>query len=740
MNFLTMNFLLKRSTMSLSEELQKVLDLFINDPREAAAILLDLPLNEVVSKLIRLLTHLRGEYMELEGDETATEKIESIEKLLRDMPRYGEYLLSERRMELASNNRAESRLLEFLMDAEFLVKRMDYSNQFYLKRDVDFKFVEMDQEILEIEIPNETADRIPISLGDYFKIYHYSDSGERTDNYLSVNVIAKKKDKTTIQFKNLGYINKWGKLAINYALSGFMNQFLVKMSEREMNDFFGFKKGVPMGSYRNNENVQIEIDLDTIISAQYANVLTLGTVGSGKTTFMKNQIAQILRNSNAQIVIGDVQSEYLYENEAEFKDMTEVLVIGKSMQLDMQLLLSTTYLIEIIQEMSPQRFMSASAAGFIGQLIDDTKDIIGLTPEKFVERSKVRLKGERADHQKWIQNSLNYLELLIKNNIFGYRRANLLNVEKLFDDERGKRLHIFRMPPGTPTNLIQFVLRYITSEIYDHRDKIAGKVKAEILAKGGSNDDFERVLKEQLRPIIIFFDEAHLSFPETRREGGRLADKMRLVARMGRKYYLKMVLGTQRPRDLDHRVVPHVSMAAIGYLTADEDRKWVIKSLKNLGPSYSELMKNLPPHHFLLVPVYTRTPITIKGYPYNRYPLALIKHSSLTEITDQPDTLEDEFRRKIQFGKWWHDITPEIITIKTTIRKYIRLLSRLVEKNKWDIAQTFANLSNKEHFLLLKKEENIGIASGAALIEENKVFWSIGVISEYKGEIQELLE
>lgn len=149
--------------------------------------------------------------------------------------------------------------------------------------------------------------------------------------------------------------------------------------------------------------------------------------------------------------------------------------------------------------------------------------------------------------------------------------------------------------------------------------------------------------KEQIHPIALFCDEAHLYIPANVQQGVEASSLMSFerIAKEGRKYGVGLVVITQRPSEVNRTVLSQSSNFIAMRLTNADDQNVVKRLLPdNLG-NFAELLPILDIGEALIVGDASLLPSRIK----------------ISEPTIKPDSATVKF-----WDKWSQETAPDVIT------------------------------------------------------------------------------
>lgn len=98
--------------------------------------------------------------------------------------------------------------------------------------------------------------------------------------------------------------------------------------------------------------------------------------------------------------------------------------------------------------------------------------------------------------------------------------------------------------------------------------------------------------KEQIQPIALFCDEAHLYMPQDVRDGVESIslNSFERIAKEGRKYGVSLVVITQRPSEVDRTVLSQINNFIAMRLTNSEDQNVIKKLLPDSSGSYCDIL------------------------------------------------------------------------------------------------------------------------------------------------------
>lgn len=152
------------------------------------------------------------------------------------------------------------------------------------------------------------------------------------------------------------------------------------------------------------------------------------------------------------------------------------------------------------------------------------------------------------------------------------------------------------------------------------------------------------VKKEELQPIALFCDEAHLYVPANAREGVENSSlhSFERIAKEGRKYGVGLVVITQRPSEVNHTVLSQSSNFIAMRLTNIDDQNVVKRLLPDSLGNFSELLPVLDIGEAIIVGDASLLPSRIKvEEPNNKPDSATVKFWDEWSKEDVPDVIEE---------------------------------------------------------------------------------------------------
>lgn len=150
------------------------------------------------------------------------------------------------------------------------------------------------------------------------------------------------------------------------------------------------------------------------------------------------------------------------------------------------------------------------------------------------------------------------------------------------------------------------------------------------------------VKKEELQPVALLCDEAHLYIPANAREGVERSSlhSFERIAKEGRKYGVGLVVITQRPSEVDHTVLSQSSNFIAMRLTNVDDQNVIKRLLPDSLGNFTELLPVLDIGEAILVGDASPLPSRIKvEAPRNKPDSATVRFWDEWSREDAPDVI-----------------------------------------------------------------------------------------------------
>jgi len=150
------------------------------------------------------------------------------------------------------------------------------------------------------------------------------------------------------------------------------------------------------------------------------------------------------------------------------------------------------------------------------------------------------------------------------------------------------------------------------------------------------------VKKDEIQPIALLCDEAHLYIPANAREGVENSSlrSFERIAKEGRKYGVGLVVITQRPSEVNHTVLSQSSNFIAMRLTNIDDQSVIKRLLPDSLGNFAELLPVLDIGEAIIVGDASLLPSRIKvEEPYNKPDSATVKFWDEWSKVDAPDVI-----------------------------------------------------------------------------------------------------
>lgn len=150
------------------------------------------------------------------------------------------------------------------------------------------------------------------------------------------------------------------------------------------------------------------------------------------------------------------------------------------------------------------------------------------------------------------------------------------------------------------------------------------------------------VKKDEIQPIALLCDEAHLYIPANAREGVENSSlrSFERIAKEGRKYGVGLVVITQRPSEVNHTVLSQSSNFIAMRLTNIDDQSVIKRLLPDSLGNFAELLPVLDIGEAVIVGDASLLPSRIKvEEPHNKPDSATVKFWDEWSKADVPDVI-----------------------------------------------------------------------------------------------------
>jgi hypothetical protein len=354
----------------------------------------------------------------------------------------------------------------------------------------------------------------------------------------------------------------------------------VLMTEQELRSVYGAADGnhAHIGDLKQNTNIGVHIDIDSLVSRHFA---ILGTTGVGKSSGVAAILQKILgARPNLRIFLLDPHNEYgqCFGDQAQvltprnlrlpfwlfnFEEIVDVFFGGRpGMEDEVEILSDVIPLAKgaYLQYRGADRHLAkkrdAKSAGFTA----DTpvpyriEDLIDLLDERM---GKLENRSSRATHHKLmsriqtVRNHPRYAFMFENANLGGDTMADTL-------------AQLFRLPPdGKPMTIMQ--LAGFPGEVID--------AVASVLCRMAF--DFG-LWSDGVAPLLLVCEEAHRYAPADVKLGfGPTRRALSRIAKEGRKYGVYLGLVSQRPSEIDPTIISQCSTLFVMRLSNDRDQAFI---------------------------------------------------------------------------------------------------------------------------------------------------------------------
>jgi len=342
-------------------------------------------------------------------------------------------------------------------------------------------------------------------------------------------------------------------------------------SEKILKKVFKVENGLKIGNLISQEDVDVKIDINKMVSRHLA---ILAMTGAGKSNTVSVLIDGLLEH-NGCILIFDMHSEYVG---AEFENGSvnriEPVINPIYMSFAEIKALANIQSSAFIQE---RYFREAykEANIIVKEGTAETKDFIEIMTSilyKWYNTEMFRGKELNASDKSKIMDVINKMDDLQSkyNNLLNINAGNILSKLEL---GQANVLDLGRADESAAEVIVSHVLR--------------NALKARKSAIQGKEDSYyEKVLNF---PVFFIMEEAHILAPKNRNTPSKYW--ISRIAREGRKFGLGLCMVSQSPKSVDSDALSQANNMIILRLVEPQDQRHVQSASENLS---EDLLKQLP--------------------------------------------------------------------------------------------------------------------------------------------------
>ena len=355
-----------------------------------------------------------------------------------------------------------------------------------------------------------------------------------------------------------------------------------KAPDTILKEIFDIKNSLKLGHLINQENVDVGIDINKMVSRHLA---ILAMTGAGKSNTVSVIIDGLLKHDGCMLIF-DMHSEYV---DAEFTNgevnVIKPMVNPKNMEFSEMKKLANIPSNAAIQERYFRKAFNTAN--------DRIKNGTAGTTD-FIELLKIILeemynKGENANEKNKIMDVLNKIEdLNIK-----YDRLLNTNVSKILKQiEPGKAnvLDLGQVDENTAEVLVAHILRTALKSRKDY-------------VKNGNKESLSY-------PVFFVVEEAHILAPQNRNPQSKYW--ITRIAREGRKFGLGLCLVSQSPKSVDGETLSQANNMIILRLVEPKDQRHVQSASESLSEDLVNQLPSLNIGEALVLGLMTKIPTLVK--------------------------------------------------------------------------------------------------------------------------------
>lgn len=348
-----------------------------------------------------------------------------------------------------------------------------------------------------------------------------------------------------------------------------------------LNDIFNISNSLKLGNLINQENVEIGIDINKMVSRHLA---ILAMTGAGKSNTVSVIIDGLLKYDGCMLVF-DMHSEYV---DAEF----------------------TNGEVNVIEPMINPKYMEFSEIKKLANISSNAH-----IQERFFRRA---FKEAKSTIREGMERSVDFIEVLARKLEEMYESADSGDQKKIIDVLNKMEDMNLKYDKLLNTN-VGDVLKQIKPGMANVLDlgqvdeNTAEVLVAHILRRSlRSRKDYVKNKNEEALSYPIFFvvEEAHILAPQSRNTKSKYW--ITRVAREGRKFGLGLCLVSQSPKSVDGETLSQANNMIILRLVEPKDQRHVQTASESLS---EDLVKQLPSLNIgeaLVLGLMTKVPTLVK--------------------------------------------------------------------------------------------------------------------------------
>ena len=443
-------------------------------------------------------------------------------------------------------------------------------------------------------------DALNIDVNDFNAIQKISKLGAE-DNYIRGKV------------KILGDVNDDLRLPRTPVLPGTE----IKLADAEiLNEIFEVKNPIKLGTLVNQDDVEVNVDANPILSRHLA---ILAMTGAGKSNTVSVLIDQLL-SYNVPVFVFDMHGEY---RDADFPNGN----------------------VNVIKPKINPKYMT----------FYEIKKLVNIPTNAYLQERYFRkaFKDAKTQIEEGVAAENNFLQLIyniLENwSLDDESDKRIIDVMNKIDDSMDKYSNLFDQYTG---NILTSIKKAHVNvlDLSQVDESVASVLVSHILrnslqrSKNAANKGDKKELLDN--SVFYILEEAHILAPNKRDSDSKRW--IQRVAREGRKFGLGLCLVSQSPKTVDHDALSQMNNMIILRLVEPEDQRHVQSASESLSQDLINQLPSLNVGEAIVLGLMTRVPTLVKidKFKGRRHgdDMDIISHfkDSLKRETEEIEQQEDE--------------------------------------------------------------------------------------------------
>ncbi|WP_424355395.1 helicase HerA domain-containing protein [Methanobacterium sp. MBAC-LM] len=363
---------------------------------------------------------------------------------------------------------------------------------------------------------------------------------------------------------------------------------IILASEKTLKEIFEIENGLTLGKLITHENVEIKVDIDTMVTRHLA---ILAVTGAGKS----NTVAVIvdgLLEYNGSILIFDMHSEYI---NTDFNGKANLI----KARINPQYL--TLYELKKLANIREDAYVQGR---YIWDAFKEVRKKIekNVLTEDFLDAILEVLNGFEANapnskEKGTISAVINKIEFLKEQYAPIFDNGAL----KIIDNIKLNAANIIDLG-SVDESASDIIVSHALHDILNSRKKF--------MKRNEDEEEIEGNDRELEFPVFIILEEAHILAPKGRRTNSKhLIGK---IAREGRKFGVGLCMVSQRPKSLDSDSLSQANNMIILRLVEPQDQRHVQSASESLSDDLLAQLPSLNKGEAVVLGLMTKIPTLVK--------------------------------------------------------------------------------------------------------------------------------